>query len=330
MTPVYTTTFVHPWHAEWCERTIQIDVRDGRAAALRRLAASARPAILHGATGFGRGYVDLLAAGALARRGHSVLVADATWEPGSRVLDRVSRASSPAAYDAAPRTGRRLAKWAIGRLDRSNVHYGVLSRAELETFPRLWGIDRARVHFTPFCATVARPSLPAYEPGGSGVLASGNSLRDYRALLAAADGVNATVTIASSLSLPESGPDNLRIGFLAPQAHEALVRRSAVIVVPLLADTERSAGQQTYLNAMARGKPVVVTEAPGVTDYIRDGETGLVVPNDPGALSEAINGLLADPERATGLGRAARAEVEAKFTVGAYVSRLLEVADRAL
>ncbi len=323
----YATTYGHPWHAEWCERTVQVDVRSGRAAALRRLVNSSRPAILHGATGFDRGYVDLVAAGALARRGHAVLVADATWEPGSRALDRLRRTASAVGYDAAPQTGRRLSKWAIGRVDRDNVHYGVLSSWELQTFPHVWDVDPSRVHFTPFCAT-ARPL--EYAPDGSGVLASGNSLRDYRALTGAADRINATVTIATSLPLPEVRAGNLRTGFLKPDAHERLARESAVVVVPLLAGTERSAGQQTYLNAMGRGKPVVVTEAPGVSDYVRDGETGLVVPNDPDALAEAVNGLLADPDRARRLGQAARADVEARFTLRAYVDRLLAVADAVL
>jgi hypothetical protein len=321
----YTTTYVHPWHAEWCQRTIQVDVRDGRAAALRHLVQPPRPAILHGAAGFRSGYVDLVAAGVLARRGYPVLVADATWEPGSRALDRVAGSSRPYGYDAAPRSGRGLSKRVIGMLDHPKVHYGVLSRGELDTFPRLWGIDASRVHFTPFCAT----SDLEYEPGGHGVLASGNSLRDYRALVAAAGAIDVPVTIATSLPLPASPSSNLTTGFLAPEAHESLARRSAVVVVPLLADTDRSAGQQTYLNAMGRGKPVVVTDAPGVRDYIRDGETGLVVPNEAEALSDAVNGLLSDPERAERIGRAARAEVQERFTLHAYVDRLLRVADEA-
>ena len=323
----YVTTYVHPWHADWCERTVQVDVRRGRTAALTQLVTSSRPAILHGATGFRRGYVDLLAAGALARRGFGVLVAEATWEPGSRALDRLRRTPPAVGHDAAPQTGRRLSKWAIGRVDRDNVHYCVLSSWELETFPRLWDVDPSRVHFTSFCATAKHLE---YAPGGSGVLASGNSLRDYRALAAATGRINTTVMIATSLPLPEVRAGNLRTGFLPPDAHERLARESAVVVVPLLAGTERSAGQQTYLNAMGRGKPVVVTEAPGVSDYVRDGETGVVVPNDPDALADAVNGLLSDPERARRLGRAARADVEARFSLRAYVDRLLEVADAAL
>ena len=112
--------------------------------------------------------------------------------------------------------------------------------------------------------------------------------------------------------------------------HEARERSAAVVVVPLLADTDRSAGQQTYLNAMGRGKPVVVTDAPGVRDYITHDETGLIVPNEPEALADAVNRVLTDRALARRLGDAARADVLSRFALGAYVTRLLELADQVL
>jgi glycosyltransferase involved in cell wall biosynthesis len=136
--------------------------------------------------------------------------------------------------------------------------------------------------------------------------------------------------LATSLPLPVINAANVKAGFLPPDEHDARVRAAAVVVVPLLADTDRSAGQQTYLNAMGRGKPVVVTDAPGVRDYVTDGETGLIVPNEPGALGDAVNRLLTDHQLARKLGEAARTEVQSKFGLGAYVGRLLELAERVL
>ena len=323
----YTTTYVFPWHAQWCARAETFDVRTGRAAALAHLSRSSRPAILHGASGFQRGYVDLLAAAALARRGRPVLLAEATWELGSRALDRLLKVSPPVGADEAPRHGRWLGLGAIRMIDGPHVHYAVLSRHELDTFPRVWGVDPARVHFTPFCATAG--DLPD-RPTGEGVIASGNSLRDYRALVKAAPRIDTKLTLATRLPLPLTNADNIEARFMSPEEHEARVRASAVVVVPLLAGTERSAGQQTYLNAMGLGKPVVVTDAPGVRDYVTDGETGLVVPNEPDALAEAVMRRLTDHDLARRLGAAARADVEARFGHGAYVDRLLELADRIL
>ena len=324
---LYTSTYVYPWHREWSARATSIDVRRGRAAALARLARARRPGIVLGASGFDRGYVDLLGAAMLARRGYPVLLADATWQPGSRALDRLLGAPTPVGADKAPRHGRQLGRRAIRLLDRGNVHYGVLSRHELSSFPRVWDVDPRRVHYTPFCATA---ETLEHEPGGEGVLASGNSLRDYRALIEAAPAIDADVTLATSLELPEIPADNVDARFLPADEHDARERSAAVVVVPLLPDTERSAGQQTYLNAMARGKPVVVTDAPGVRDYITHEETGLIVPNDPAALRDAVNRVLSDRPLARRLGDAARADVRSRFGIEAYVERLLELADRVL
>jgi glycosyltransferase involved in cell wall biosynthesis len=160
-------------------------------------------------------------------------------------------------------------------------------------------------------------------------LAGGNSLRDYRALVQAAADIDARLTVATRLPLPPIA-DNVEAGFLSAEEYEARERGAAVVVVPLLADTDRSAGQQTYLNAMGRGKPVVVTDAPGVTDYVTHEETGLIVSNEPGALADAVNRLLTDRALARRLGDAARADVLSRFSLGSFVTRLLELADKVL
>jgi glycosyltransferase involved in cell wall biosynthesis len=162
------------------------------------------------------------------------------------------------------------------------------------------------------------------------VLAGGNSLRDYRALIRAAEKIDAPLMVATGLRLPVIAAGNVEARFLPAQEYNARERSAAVVVVPLLAGTERSAGQQTYLNAMGRGKPVVVTDAPGVRDYITDEETGLIVPNEPDALADAVNRLLSDRGLARRLGDAARADVQSRFSLGAYVTRLLELADQVL
>ncbi|MFY2559216.1 spore coat polysaccharide biosynthesis glycosyltransferase ExoK [Corallococcus terminator] len=61
------------------------------------------------------------------------------------------------------------------------------------------------------------------------------------------------------------------------------------------------------MEGMAAGLPMVVTRVGGNTDLVRDGERGLVVPAErPAQLAQAINQLLANPEKARRMGRAAR------------------------
>lgn len=68
------------------------------------------------------------------------------------------------------------------------------------------------------------------------------------------------------------------------------------------------------LEAMSFGKPVVASSVGGVPEIIPDDGLGVLVPPaDPGALGEAISGLLADPERRKGLGSAGAARIREKF-----------------
>jgi glycosyltransferase involved in cell wall biosynthesis len=64
------------------------------------------------------------------------------------------------------------------------------------------------------------------------------------------------------------------------------------------------------LEAFHSGKPVVTTsDAGGVLEFVRDGETGLVTAADPDAIAESLRRLLASEAEARALGRAGRESV---------------------
>lgn len=76
------------------------------------------------------------------------------------------------------------------------------------------------------------------------------------------------------------------------------------------------------LEAMMFRKPVVATAAPGTTEVVVDGETGVLVPvANPQLLARAIRDLVRDPELGRRLGAAARAHVETKFPVRAMIDQ---------
>jgi glycosyltransferase involved in cell wall biosynthesis len=76
------------------------------------------------------------------------------------------------------------------------------------------------------------------------------------------------------------------------------------------------------LEAMRFRKAVVATAAPGTTELVVDGETGLLVPiRDATKLCEAIRRVVDDPALACQLGEAGRARVEAHFRVDAMVEQ---------
>jgi trehalose synthase len=79
----------------------------------------------------------------------------------------------------------------------------------------------------------------------------------------------------------------------------------------------------TVAEAMWKAKPVVAGRVGGIQDQIVDGDSGLLVddPSDLAAVAAAIDDLLADPERAARMGRAAKQRVIDEFL---QIRRLLD------
>jgi glycosyltransferase involved in cell wall biosynthesis len=68
--------------------------------------------------------------------------------------------------------------------------------------------------------------------------------------------------------------------------------------------------------------PIVASAAGGITEAVRDGVNGLVVPpGDVPALRAAILSLLGDEQRRRQMGRAGMALMEAEFSTDVMVDR---------
>jgi glycosyltransferase involved in cell wall biosynthesis len=105
------------------------------------------------------------------------------------------------------------------------------------------------------------------------------------------------------------------LGRVVPVA--PLYERNAVVVVP-----SRGEGfGMVALEAAARGRAAIVSRVGGLPEIVADAETGVVVePDDVGALAAAIVALAGDPERARGLGAAARVRAMAQFGQDASIA----------
>jgi len=79
------------------------------------------------------------------------------------------------------------------------------------------------------------------------------------------------------------------------------------------------------LEAMACGTPVVCSDAGAMPEFVREGETGFVVPwGEVEPLAAALRRLVRDPERARSMGGAARADVLARHTWEHVARRCLD------
>jgi hypothetical protein len=333
MGPIVTTHHA-PELRWWRERATMLDRRAlgarrlvGR---LIRLAPRDGALVLEGAVGLQHAYADLVATTLLNRsRGqHVIVLSEVGWEPGSRRLGALLHLRS-ADDDHLPL--QRFARLVMQHLDGPYTYYCVLARSELEIFPRVWRVPRDRVRFTPFFHMV---DDVAHEPADDGsVFAGGDSLRDYEPLLQAASAISAPITIATTLLADRTLPRNVAAGPVPAEEFYGRMRRARVVVVPLASGRIRAAGLLTYLNAMAMGKLVVVTDSVGVRDYVDDGSTGLVVPErDPRALAEALRWAVdpANADEVRAIARRARERVRAEFTVEEYLRRLLRIAEEGM
>jgi len=199
------------------------------------------------------------------------------------------------------------------------------------------GLDPSRITvIPPIPAALGRSQdLPPSEKGE--ILYVGQVIRGKGVdlLLAALTGVpgdwHATIVGAGShleacRALAERSGIRARVTFTGWVPHDALetyYARAAVCVVP-------SRWPEPFgmvgVEAMARGRPVVGFAVGGIPDWLEHGVTGILAPEaDTGALGAAIASLLADPERATELGRAGLARVRERFLPERYLDRLMQI-----
>ena len=187
---------------------------------------------------------------------------------------------------------------------------------------REWGIADSRLHFVPVGIDTDFYSVQP-EPDVADVIASAGEDRDrdHPLLVSAVSSLrtrhpNVQLELATGLpvDLPE-GLGNLYRGRLYGRMRD-LYRKASVVAIALK-PTVRGSGLTVALEAMSSGRPVVMTDNPGISDYVEHGVTGLLVPpNDVDAFASAISQLLADPHRRAEMGRAAAVRVRDRFTSG--------------
>ncbi len=105
------------------------------------------------------------------------------------------------------------------------------------------------------------------------------------------------------------------------------LRALDLFVLPSLAEGISN----TILEAMACALPVIATRVGGNDELVEAPATGaLIAAGDESALAEQILSMLADPQRARGMGRAARERVERHFSLEAMVAAYGALYERLL
>ena len=120
-----------------------------------------------------------------------------------------------------------------------------------------------------------------------------------------------------------------RVEFMGNQPKEkipAILKSVNFLVLP----QKRGGFGLAVLEAMAAGKPPILANIPGVSEAIKDGYNGLLVPeNDKFKLAMAIEALLSDEKLRLKLAKNARL-FASQFTWENHVNKLLELYNKVL
>lgn len=162
------------------------------------------------------------------------------------------------------------------------------------------------------------------EPGY--ILAVGQEGRDYRLLLSAlADAETRAIIVPSSAwvetrTLPTPLPGNVTVRTRIPfKQLRQLYRGASAVVVPVVENTQYAAGVNALLEGLSMGRPVIVSDTPGLKDYLNEDYMTVITPNDRKAIVQAIRQI--DTQKAAG----ARQEALKQYSIEGYVAKLVAV-----
>ena len=167
---------------------------------------------------------------------------------------------------------------------------------------------------------------------GEEVLSIGNDpARDFATLLAAWRPEFPLLRIITSRQIVTDKPNiviergDWRSAALSDEDIRERFRKARLVVTPVI-DTIQPSGQSATLQAMACGRPVIMTHNRGLwdVDFMNPTVCRLVPPGDSGALSQAIQTVLEDRAGAEAMGQAARRAMVEQDVSSAAMARQIE------
>lgn len=223
----------------------------------------------------------------------------------------------------------------ITGLQRSFTHLICSCRSQVDYAIGQLGMPEAKVSF--IYEKVDHCFFRPQKLDGAGyILAVGQEQRDYGTLIEATHGLDIPLKIVASSPWSTSRSrvqPPTTTSLLSNVSYEELrdLYAAARLVVVPLHNVDYGAGVTALLEAMAMGKPVIVTRTVGIADYIIPGATGeFAAPADASELREQILRLWADPGEQRRLGANARQVIEEKMNLDIYIDRVVQIAHQVM
>jgi glycosyltransferase involved in cell wall biosynthesis len=152
------------------------------------------------------------------------------------------------------------------------------------------------------------------EPQNDFALSIGDVYRDHTTLMRAWKHIDFPLVVVGSRRINTMGLANVKVVPRMPVNElNALIHNSRFVVLPIEAKPY-SIGQMTMLQCMSMRRPVIVSDVPGISDYVRDGENCLTTRDGSEKdIIQAARRLLDDEGFAEGIATRAREDVVQQF-----------------
>jgi len=183
--------------------------------------------------------------------------------------------------------------------------------------------------FVPFHTTMRKLELNVTE--GDYIFAGGDTGRDYKTLIEAIRGLPYKLIIAalqrnhfSNIDIPE----NVSIVTVNTDEFMQLIAGSRAMALPLYGGVLQAGGQQTFLNAMAMGKTVIIADSNSAEEYIENGVDGIIVePKNISEMRDSIIRVMENKEKCVQMGEKAMRKAK-QFPVVNFTTKVYDIATK--
>jgi glycosyltransferase involved in cell wall biosynthesis len=183
------------------------------------------------------------------------------------------------------------------------------------------------------------PSIAKFPKESNGVfmMSQGLAKRDYPTLIRALwkiPHVQCHISAVSAWDKHKAGYEGMKIpanvtlkAYDHPYEIRNAMAESQFLVIPLQPEIGMwCAGSTSVLQTQAMGKPIVVTNLRGTSEYVKDNETGLLVNGkDPDMLAEKIDFLWRNVDQAKIMGNNGRTWMNETFSMKTWINKMAGV-----
>ncbi|MGD9127620.1 MAG: glycosyltransferase [Planctomycetia bacterium] len=197
------------------------------------------------------------------------------------------------------KTKKIVFSWLLRLAGRSVKKYIVWESHEIEDYAREFGVAADKFQYVHFWHTLNGYDFEINDNGY--VFAGGNWNRNYPMLLEIARQMPEIIFLIGT-TRPEQLdgydiPSNVTIRGFTHEGFRQAIADCSIMIVPMIDGLLHTGGQQTVLNAMYLGKPVIAVGHPWASDIIHHGKNGLIVDfGDTQQLYKALEKLWCNDE----------------------------------